>query len=1035
MEHSSEICILIIDDDDLVRTSFKFILEALGFKVFVAENGKAGLDVFRAKTIDLVLTDLRMPVLNGFEVLNYVTHASPETPVIVISGGSELSDAIQALQLGAWDFITKPIRDNTVLEHAIKRALEQANLKRENRLYREHLEKEVRRRTQELQLANEKLRQEIRERQEIENELYYLKWAIEKLQLGVTIKDVHGNILYTNPEEARLHGYSVEDLHGKNPRIFAPASLWKDMTLDDLGRMENWNRESVNLHRDGHAFPVQLISTAVKDLDGRMIGVVTTCQDITVRKQSEKALRNSELILSALIDSSDRAIFLLSNDYDALKVNKIGRSITKQLWGYEVQEGQNLFGTASAALENFKMHFARALNGEHVDETRKMKFTDGTTGWFDLSYNSVRDDSGIIIGVSFSLHDVTAKKQRDEKLRLTDQAIRSIQSGVIIADAHRSSLPILDVNPAFEYITGWTKNEVAGKPLVFLHGDDRNQPGLEILSRALSDGRNCRVELRSYKKDGALFWNILSVSPIYDENRQLTHFVAVLNDITDRREAEKRLMNLTTDLKEAQTIAHLGYWHFDIRVQQIIYWSDEIYKQFGRTATDGVPTFQQYLECVYPDDRKELQALLNAALAEQHPCEIEFRALHKDGTIRWIHTIARLERDEADQPQKLIGASLDVTERRQAQEALQAEKERLAVTLASIGDGVITTDTRGHVVSLNKAAERLTAHTQDEAAGQALSEVFPIIHAQTRGSLNGAIDPIYRADSKDVALDSAILISLYGLEYIVDIRCAPIHDSSGETIGGVLVFRDVTESNRLKLARRNFINAISHELRTPLTPIIGGAELMLNYEINETEQKSLLNEILQAALRERRLVEELLAVARLESNVEQFGFVPVNAYEFFNSMTLYTSLLVKKTIQEYHNTESYQFSYHVDEALKNIRISIDSVRIQHVMDSLLVNAIIYSLANKVQIETMITLVESTVCVSVRDHGIGIAESESDKIFQPFYQIRKEHQVSDGIGLGLTLAWQYVEAHGGKIDLESKPGQGSTFTFKLPILPA
>lgn len=133
-------CVLSIEDEPAVRAGIVAYLEDSGFDMLEAADGRAGLDLFRRESPDVVLCDLRLPGMDGLEVLSTVTRESPETPVIVVSGANLLGDAVQALRRGAWDFITKPIQDMGVLENVVRRALERAELMQQNRTYREHLE-------------------------------------------------------------------------------------------------------------------------------------------------------------------------------------------------------------------------------------------------------------------------------------------------------------------------------------------------------------------------------------------------------------------------------------------------------------------------------------------------------------------------------------------------------------------------------------------------------------------------------------------------------------------------------------------------------------------------------------------------------------------------------------------------------------------------------------------------------------------------------------------------------------------------------
>jgi sigma-B regulation protein RsbU (phosphoserine phosphatase) len=132
--------ILVIDDDPQVRGAFRRLLERDGFRTEGAEDGARGIAAFRSSPPDAVLLDLRMPEMDGLEVLSVLVGESPETPVIVSSGAGTIRDAVEALRRGAWDFVTKPVSDPELLCHSMERALEKARLRRQNSDYRKHLE-------------------------------------------------------------------------------------------------------------------------------------------------------------------------------------------------------------------------------------------------------------------------------------------------------------------------------------------------------------------------------------------------------------------------------------------------------------------------------------------------------------------------------------------------------------------------------------------------------------------------------------------------------------------------------------------------------------------------------------------------------------------------------------------------------------------------------------------------------------------------------------------------------------------------------
>ncbi len=165
--------ILIIDDQEFVRELISDYFQSLGHEVLQAPDGRIGLEVFTSERPDIIFVDLRMPVMDGLEVLTKVHALSPETPVVVVSGTGLIQDVIHAMRLGAWDYITKPIEDLNLLDLSLDKCLERARLLRENRLYHENLEQEVAQRT-------ESLRDEITYRKKVEIELKLAKEKAEE---------------------------------------------------------------------------------------------------------------------------------------------------------------------------------------------------------------------------------------------------------------------------------------------------------------------------------------------------------------------------------------------------------------------------------------------------------------------------------------------------------------------------------------------------------------------------------------------------------------------------------------------------------------------------------------------------------------------------------------------------------------------------------------------------------------------------------------------------------------------------------------
>ena len=177
-----------------------------------------------------------------------------------------------AMNQGAYDFLTKPV-DFKDLERTLNKTIRHV----------------------------QQLIHEVTERKQTEKELLQLKKAVETMQLGVTISDLDGKILYTNLADAQMHGYQVDELLGQDVGIFAPPDSRKPMSLDQIKQWKGSIRESVNIRRDGSTFPVWLMSEIVKDIEGHPTAIVTSCEDITERKQAEEELKKHRDRLEELI--------------------------------------------------------------------------------------------------------------------------------------------------------------------------------------------------------------------------------------------------------------------------------------------------------------------------------------------------------------------------------------------------------------------------------------------------------------------------------------------------------------------------------------------------------------------------------------------------------------------------------------------------------------------------------------------------------------------------------------------------------------
>ncbi len=280
--------ILIVDDEELIRLNLRALLEDLGYRIFEAADGREGLDVFDRWRPDLVLTDLRMPVMDGLSMIDALREKSPETPVIVISGVGTVREAVDSLRLGAWDYVMKPVLDAEGLNIAIRRVLEKARLLRENRLYREHLEKTA-------------------EALGISEERYAL--AVEGANDVIWDVNLNTGEMYHSQRITGILGYeeheipsnmNVDDWRERiHPDDYQRVVETRDSCLE--GRAPLFEMDFRVRHRDGGYRWVGCRGVCVRDSGGRPYRMAGSMSDITERKKLEQQLLESRKMESVAV--------------------------------------------------------------------------------------------------------------------------------------------------------------------------------------------------------------------------------------------------------------------------------------------------------------------------------------------------------------------------------------------------------------------------------------------------------------------------------------------------------------------------------------------------------------------------------------------------------------------------------------------------------------------------------------------------------------------------------------------------------------
>jgi PAS domain S-box-containing protein len=432
---------------------------------------------------------------------------------------------------------------------------------------------------------------------------------------------------------------------------------------------------------------------------------------------------------------------------------------------------------------------------------------------------------------------------------------------------------------------------------------------------------------------------------------------------------------------------------------------------------------------ILPDDRARASSTIALILSGEAPGPTEYRALRADGGTFVVEINGEVVRDADGQPAQVATIVRDITERKRAEEALAAEKEHLAVTLRSIGDGVITTDVRGTVVLMNRVAEDLTGWKQDEAAGMVLGDIFRIIHQATRLPCEDPVAKVLASGMIVGLANHTVLIAKDGTERVLADSGAPIRNRDSRITGVVLVFRDVTQEHLRKedLQKAQKLESIgllaggiAHDFNNLLTAILGNISLTRLGNASATQQAEWLTEAEKAVGRARDLTQQLLTFSK--------GGSPIRKTARLGEMIMDSTGFSLRG-------SNVRCSFSIPEDLWPVEA--DLCQLSQVISNLVINAdeampsggtIRVSGRNlEIGMPRPESLPEGRfVEISVEDEGFGIDEEHLQRVFDPYFTTKKK-----GNGLGLATSYSIVRHHDGLISVNSKRGHGSTFRMFLP----
>lgn len=631
-----------------------------------------------------------------------------------------------------------------------------------------------------------------------------------------------------------------------------------------------------------------------------------------------------------------------------------------------------------------------------------------------------------------------------ERMRARSEIVlNSAGEGIVGLDLDRY---ITFANPTLARMTGYSLDELTGRRLdKLLMYSDGTPPEcwFDPIFKS-SDGNSCSCDtMVVVHRNGTTMPVDLVCTPI-TKYGAVVGSVVTLRDETIRRKEKAALRESEERLRQmAENIAEV-FWMSSVEKNQMIYISPAYESIWNRTCKSLYEHPLSWMESIYPEDRERIRS---AALEKQARGDYdeEYRIVRSDGAIRWIRDRAFPVHNEHGEIYRIAGVAMDITDRKQVEEEIRQAnrkldeinvdlearvKERtheLAEVLAEvrneklkteriiheITDGIIVMDLAGEIILINPAAMGFLGIDEDSIPKDeaAIARNLPQLHEILNNSEQSLTEEI-----EIVQPDRAV-------SRVFKTTAVPLRDDKGHLSGRVAVLQDITSMKEVDRLKSRFVSQVSHELRTPLTSIKGSIDNLRDCIAGplSTKQVEYLNRMSKSSDDLVHLINDLLEISALETGKVTF---------IANTVVLRD--LIERLVDRFQPlAANKQIEMRLGDFSGDSRIQGDDAKLEQAISHLLDNAIKYTAPGGT-----VTVTQQQkgryVKTSIRDTGIGIPLDEQWAIFDRFYRVKQDLKLEKGAGLGLYIAKNIIEMHGGRVRVSSEVGKGSDFSFTLPI---
>ncbi len=820
-----------------------------------------------------------------------------------------------------------------------------------------------------------------------------------------------GEIISLNPAMAERFNAKPDNLIGKKINDFIPEEILKNRKKIAYKAIKE-NKIQISEDRNGaryfHNLYVPILSS-----DGKK-SIQCIARDITDQHEMDKALKDSEKRYRTIFENSAVAIMMTDENEEIISWN----NYTEKMLGMDkedlLKKPVNELYTEDEWLK-IRRENVRSKGMKHHLETKMIK-KDGKLVDVDISVSVLKDKNGNVTGSIGVIRDITKRKKAEEQMKIKDIAIESSVNGMVITDMNGD---ITYVNDSYLNMWGYQNcDDVKGEPIVKFW----NSKGkfVEVMDSLIKKG-SWAGELIAEKKDGSTFFTHLSATTVKDNEDKPICMLASFLDITEKKNAEDKIRE--SEKKYRSVVENANDGIIIIQDGALKFVNPSVERLIGLSKKEIVS--KSFLHFVHPDDKKFVANNYKKRMnGEYSPTNYDFRVISKDNEERWVNVSTNkiIWNNEV----ATLNFLTDITEQKNLSEKLK-DSERLfrrLVEQSSVGV-YIHDPIENEVLYANPLVRQGLGFSDDEFEKiDFYKYVHPddvkILKERTKKRLMGEkINPAVevRINPPDTEMRWVRLYTTFIYYKGRKVALASVIDITENKQAE----EKIRESER---AKTEFMNIAAHELKTPVIPIKGYLEMLL-WDKNLGEEK---REWIEICLRNINnlvfLVNDILDVARLESNSMKLVKEKVDMAELIEGIV--------KDMKPASDKKNLFLESNIKDS--SLELNIDKQRIMQVLRNLINNAVKCTNEGKIIVKAKKDEDQNYLIVSVKDTGIGISKEDQSKLFKRFSQLDSgETRKVEGTGLGLYISKGIIEKHGGKIWVESKgPGKGSTFNFSIPL---